>query len=55
MLQLVIMQKNKSIFADDLFGADEQDDFGGDDYARDYYADEDMDDSFEDGDDGGIL
>lgn len=43
------------LLAEELFGADEQDDFGGDDYAHDYYADEDIDDNLDDGDDGGIL
>ena len=40
--------------ADELFGA-EDDDFGGDDYAHDYYADEEIDDHIDEGDDGGIL
>ncbi|XP_026193940.1 uncharacterized protein LOC113147467 [Cyclospora cayetanensis] len=40
---------------EELFGADEQDDFGGDDYAHDYYADEDVEDNMDDADDGGIL
>ncbi|CDI83969.1 hypothetical protein, conserved [Eimeria acervulina] len=39
---------------DELFGA-EDDDFGGDDYAHDYYADEEIDDHIDEGDDGGIL
>ncbi|CDJ51219.1 LCCL domain-containing protein / F5/8 type C domain-containing protein, putative [Eimeria brunetti] len=39
---------------DDLFAA-EDDDFGGDDYAHDYYADEEIEDHMDDGDDGGVL
>ncbi|KAL8437242.1 hypothetical protein Efla_006735 [Eimeria flavescens] len=40
---------------EELFAADEQDDFGGDDYAHDYYADEDIEENVDEGDDGGIL
>ncbi|CDJ65293.1 hypothetical protein, conserved [Eimeria necatrix] len=44
----------KAAAEEELFAA-EEDDFGGDDYAHDYYADEDLDDHLDDGDDGGIL
>ncbi|PFH35909.1 hypothetical protein BESB_055600 [Besnoitia besnoiti] len=40
---------------DELFPAEELEDFGGDDYAHDYYADEDLDDHLEDADDGGVF
>eukprot|EP00070_Physeter_catodon_P036393 XP_028343287.1 uncharacterized protein LOC114485685 [Physeter catodon] len=40
---------------EDLFSPEEQEDFGGDDYAHDYYADEDLDDHLDEGDDGGVF
>ncbi|KAL8455769.1 hypothetical protein Emag_000343 [Eimeria magna] len=40
---------------EELFAPDEQDDFGGDDYAHDYYADEDIEENGDDGEDGDIL
>ncbi|EPR62018.1 DNA-directed RNA polymerase III subunit Rpc31 [Toxoplasma gondii TgCatPRC2] len=40
---------------DELFPAEELEDFGGDDYAHDYYADEDVDDHLDEGDDGGVF
>lgn len=41
--------------AEDLFPPEDAEDFGGDDYAHDYYADEDLDDHLEEADDGGVF
>ncbi|PHJ16938.1 dna-directed rna polymerase iii subunit rpc31 [Cystoisospora suis] len=40
---------------EEMFPAEDAEDFGGDDYAHDYYADEDLDDHLDEADDGGVF